>query len=474
MKLFSNKKIRTRFAPSPTGFLHIGVARTSLFNYLFAKKNGGALVLRIEDTDKERSRTEFEKDITDSLEWLGIKWDEFYKQSKRTDIYKKYLEKLLKEKKAYFCFCVSEELEAQKQEQESRGLALKYSGKCKNLSEEAIQENIRQNKKCVIRLKVPEKKVIVNDMVRGKLEFDTGLIGDIIIAKDFETPLYNFSVVIDDYEMKITHVFRGEDILPNTPKQIVIQEALGIKSPEYGHLPMILAPDKSKLSKRHGAASVTEYKNQGYLPEAILNIIAFLGWNPGTEKEIYSLKELIKDFSIERIQKSGAVFNIQKLDYFNGFYIRQKSLKELAELCRPFLPKADLKEIEKITFLYQERLKKFSEITELTDFFFKEKINYPKELLVWKKMGDSDVVNSIDKNIEILSMIDDRNWTAKSIEIALLKATEKIGDKGVLLWPMRVALTGKKQSAGPFDIAFVLGKEKTINRLREARAMYGS
>lgn len=472
MKLFSNKKIRTRFAPSPTGLLHIGVARTALFNYLFAQKNNGVFVLRIEDTDKERSKPEFETDITNSLEWLGTKWDEFYKQSERKEIYKKYLEKLLKEKKSYFCFCSSEELEAQKQEQESRGAAPKYSGKCKNLSEKEVRENINQGKKAVIRLKVPEKKVIVNDLVRGKIEFDTGLIGDIVIAKDLETPLYNFSVVVDDFEMKITHIFRGEDILPNTPKQIIVQEALGIKTPKYGHLPMILAPDKSKLSKRHGAVSVTDYKNQGYLPEAILNMIAFLGWNPGTEKEIYSMKELIKDFSVEKIQKSGAVFNIQKLDYLNGYYVRKKSIKELAELCKPYLPEADIKEIEKIIPLYQERIKKLSEITELTDFLFKEKLQYDKELLRWKKMGDREVSDSIDKLLNILSKIEKRDWTQKNIENDLQEAARKESDRGILLWPLRVALTGKKQSAGPFEIAAVLGREKTIKRLEEAKEIF--
>lgn len=474
MNLFSKKVIRTRFAPSPTGYLHIGSARTALFNYLFAKKNGGVFILRIEDTDKERSKPEFERDIIESLKWLGMEWQEFYRQSERINIYKKYLEKLLKEKKSYYCFCQPEELEAKKQEQLSRGEPPHYNGKCSNLSEKEVKENFKKGKRAVIRLKVPAKKIEINDIVRGKIEFDTGLIGDIVIAKDLENPLYNFTVVVDDYEMKISHIIRGDDLLSNTPKQIILQEALDIPRPEYCHLPMILAQDKTKLSKRHGTVSVLEYKQQGYLPEAIVNMIAFMGWNPGTNKEIYSIKELIKDFSLEKIQKSGAIFNIQKLNFINGYYIRKKSVRELAELCQPFLPPANLKEIEKIVAIYQERLKKLSEIAELTDFFFKEKLLYEKELLRWKKMGDREIFLSIDKLIDILSKIEDSRWTEKNLEKVLLKEAEKEKDRGYLLWPLRVALTGKEHSAGPFEISAILGKEKTLNRLKEAKAKISS
>lgn len=468
MKLFN--KTRTRFAPSPTGFLHIGSCRTALFNYLFAKKNKGTFVLRIEDTDKERSKEEFEEDIINSLKWLGIEWQEFYKQSDRGEIYKKYLENLLKEKKAYYCFCSQEELEAQRQEQESRGVAPKYSGKCSNLSEKEISENLNQGKKAVIRLRIPAKKVIIEDIIRGKIEFDAGLIGDTIIAKDLDTPLYNFTVVIDDFLMKITHVIRGEDLLPNTPKQIILQEALDFFTPKYGHLPMILAPDKSKLSKRYGAVSVAEYKKEGYLPEAIVNMIAFLGWNPGKDKETYSLKELIKDFSIEKVQKSGAVFNIQKLDYLNGWYIRHKKIEELAKDCLPYLinSKIDLKQLKRIVGLYQERLKKLSEIGELTDYFFKDKLDYQKELLKWKNASEEETKNTIDTLINILSGI--KEWDLKNIEKALLEEAEK--DRGKLLWPLRVALSGKQNSAGPFEIADVLGREKTIKRLKEAKEKF--
>ncbi len=536
--------VRTRFAPSPTGFLHIGSVRTALFNYLFAKKHQGSFVLRIEDTDEKRSKDEFEKDIIENLIWLGIEWDEGpiataqtqnskgkaqncignygpYRQSERKEIYKNYFEKLLKEGKAYYCFCSQEELEARRQYQESIGIAPRYDGKCANLSSKEVEKNLSEGKKAVIRLKVPEKKVQINDMIRGLVEFDTSLTGDFVIAKDLLTPVFHFSVVADDFEMKISHVIRGEEHLSNTPKHIIIQEALGFPTPIYAHLPLILAPDKSKLSKRHGSVAVSEYRKEGYLPEAIINMLAFLGWNPGTEQEIYFLPALVKDFSIEKVQKGGAVFDINRLNYLNGFYIRQKSIDKLTELCIPYLIEANLikplfeeqerfpnfigyfgKEIvqkyqisetkEKISFdylakivlIYKERLKKLSEIIELTDFFFKGKLIYDKNLLKWKEMESKEIIQSLDKLIEILSKIKNGNWKKEFLEKILTTEAEEWGtvsraqplkaglglrDRGKLLWPLRVALTGKKASAGPFEIAEILGKEKTLSRLQQAK-----
>jgi len=263
VKLTEPKKVRTRIAPSPTGFLHIGLARTALFNYLFAKKNNGSFILRIEDTDTERSTKESEADIIENLRWLGLEWSEGpdvkgdygpYRQSERLNLYKKYLEKLLKEDKAYYCFCSEDDLDAQRQYQMSQGQAPRYSGKCVGLDKKIIEKNLEEKKSSVIRLRIPAKKVSFNDLLREKLEFDASLFGDIVIAKDLNTPLYNLAVTIDDYEMKITHVIRGEEHIANTPKQILIQEALGFDTPEYAHLPLILAPDKSKLSKRHGGS----------------------------------------------------------------------------------------------------------------------------------------------------------------------------------------------------------------------------
>ena len=505
------KQIRTRFAPSPTGPLHMGNVRTALFNYLFAKRYKGSFVLRIEDTDKERSTKEWEDDAIKNLMWIGLSWNEGigvrdvshgpYRQSERTDIYKKYLEKLLRENKAYYCFCTPEELEAQKQEQASRGEAPRYTGKCRTLLKEEIEKNLDSKKSSTIRFITEHKTISFNDLIRNKIEFKTEFLGDFIIAKNLTTSLYNFTVVIDDFEMRITHVIRGEDHIPNTPKQILLQHALGLPSVIYAHLPLLLGEDRTKLSKRHGNNSLTRFRAEGYLPEAVVNFLALLGWNPGNDKEIFSLSLLEREFSIERIQKGAAVFNIQRLDWINGFYIRQKSPKKLTELCIPFLIKADLlsnnnenriinllkrqgssytvsatketmniETIEKIVSLYQERLKKLSDIAEFTEFFFKKELHYSKEMLQWKKASDNDTKDALEQLENLLKGIDEKSWTIKELENVMFTKINK-GDRGVLLWPLRVALTGKKASAGPFDIAEILGKNQTLYRIQYAKTL---
>ncbi len=466
------KEIRVRFAPSPTGKLHLGNARAALFNFIFAKHIGGKFILRIEDTDLERSTPEFEEDIIKSLTWLGIEWDEFYRQSERIQTYAKYLEKLLNDGMAYRCFCTEEELEKERQEQVSGGLPQMYSGKCRNLSQKEIEQNLAEGKKSIIRFKSPLQKVRFVDLIRGEVEFDSSLIGDFSLAKDLVTPLYNFAVVIDDFEMKISHVIRGEDHISNTPKQILLQEALNFSQPKYAHLPIMLGPDRTKLSKRHGDTSVSDYIQQGYLPETLINFMAFLGWNPGGEKEIYSMEELIKDFSLDKVQKGGAIFNIQRLDYLNGVYIRQKSLDELADLCRPYLATTDKEQLKKAIAPYQERLKKLSEITELTEFFFQDTLEYDKGLLIWKDMTDGEVKEVLGKLDKILCDVEDKEWNKANLEKILMPEAEKGKDRGRLLWPLRAALTGKKASAGPFEVAEVLGKEKTLTRIKQARAMF--
>ena len=466
-----SSEIRVRIAPSPTGFFHVGTARAALFNYLFAKNNNGKFILRIEDTDLERSDPKFEKDIIENLKWLGIEWDEFYKQSERIPSYTKYLDKLLKEGKAYHCFCTEDELEAVRQDQMSRGLAPLYTGKCRGLTNQEVKKYLAEGKPSIIRFKVASKKVAFNDIIRGKIEFDTSLMGDFAIAKDLATPLYNFAVVIDDFEMKISHVIRGEDHIPNTPKQILLDEALSFPQPKYAHLPLILGPDKSKLSKRHGAVAISHYRKEGYLPETMVNFMAFLGWNPGTEREIFAMPSLVKEFSLDNVQKSGAIFNIKKLDSLNGFYIRQKSIDKLVELCRPYLPKASQENLKKAIAPYQERLKKLSEINELTDFFFAKSLKYDKDLLRWKKMNDTEVAKSLDKLEKILFKIEEGKWTKENLEKVLMAEAEKAEDRGFLLWPMRAALTGKEASAGPFEIAEILGKEKTLTRIKQARGL---
>ncbi len=477
LKLIKPGEVRVRFAPSPTGPFHIGNLRTALFNHFFTKKHQGTFILRIEDTDKERSKKEWEEGIIESLRWLGIEWQEgpIY-QSKRTEIYQKYLEKLLAQEKIYHCFCSPEELEAQRQYLMSIGKPPRYDGKCRDLPKSEVEERLKKGDPYVFRLKTPHKKVIFNDLLRGKIENDTENFGDMVVAKAIDQPLYNLACVIDDFELKITHIIRGEDHISNTPKQIVLAEALDIETPQYIHLPMILGADRSKLSKRHGATFVPDYKKQGYLPEAMVNFLALLGWNPGTEKEIFSMASLIKEFSIDHIQKSAAVFNIDKLNWINGFYIRQKSIDKLTALCAPYLLEAGLissewlKEklivLKKIVALYQERLKKLSEIGELVEFFFKAP-DYDRGLLVWKKMTDKELENSLDKSKKVLSKIKEKEWRKEKIEKELMEAAGE--NRGELLWPLRVALSGQKASAPPFDIAALLGKEKTLDRLKLAR-----
>lgn len=498
--------IKTRIAPSPTGFLHIGVLRAALFNYLVAKNKGGKFVIRMEDTDKERSEKRFEKDILETLNWLGIKWDEGpYRQSERGEVYEKYLKKLIDKNLAYYCFCSKEKLEKERENQIKNKIPPRYNGGCFSLKKEESLKKVERGEPFVIRLRMPKEKIEINDLIKGKVVFDASLIGDFVIAKNFKEPLYNFCVAIDDFEMGITHVLRGEDILSSTPKQIVISSYLGIKPPLYGHIPMILGKDKSKLSKRHGATAVSEYLKEGYLKEAIINFLVFLGWSPDSDKDIFSIEELIKEFKVEKINKSNAVFNLEKLDYLNGYYIREKSLDEVTELSVPYFvekgiltPFFEDKEIvpnltgimgkeikglflvnetkEEITFdflkkvvsLYKERIKKLSEITEFTDYVFKIEPYYEKELLRWKKMELEDVVFSLEETIKVFKEI--KEWNIGSLQEKTEFLTKKIGegDRGRILWPLRVSLTGKKSSAGPFEIADLLGKKKTIERMEKA------
>lgn len=491
------KEIRVRLAPSPTGVLHLGTARTALFNYLFAKQNKGKFILRIEDTDFERSKTEYEKEILLDLKWLGLNWDEGpdiggnfgpYRQSERIKTYKKYLEKLIKEKKAYYCFCSQDELEKEKQYYQSIGRVPKYSGKCANLSEDDTAKLISNGSPYVIRFRVPAQKIVFKDLIRGKIEFDALLFGDIVIAKNFYQPLYNFASVVDDYEMKISHIIRGEDHISNTPKQILLQKALEFNEVQYAHIPLILGPDRSKLSKRHGATSVSAFRKDGYLPEAICNFLALLGWNPGDEREIFSLNNLIKEFSIKKIQKSGAIFNSDRLDWINGFYIRNKNLDELTELLLPYLINSDIiheteftrkflcpeineiidfEYLKMVVQIYQTRIKKLTDIVKEIDFFFKD-ILYDKDLLKWKKYSFKEIKQHLENLTKILQGIEDRDWNQDEVKSRVLNEANKLSDRGIMLWPFRVALTGKKGSAGPTEIATILGKQKTLERLNKA------
>ncbi len=482
---------RVRLAPSPTGLFHLGNARTGLFNYLFARKAGGKFILRIEDTDRERSKKKYEDTILEGLKSLGIEWDEGpniegpfgpYRQSERLEIYEKYLRQLFKEGKAYYCFCSLEEIEAQKEEMIARGVSPKYPGKCRDLSENTVKTYLDEGKSSVIRIKMPNKIIKFQDIIRGEVEFDSSLIGDIVIAKSFKEPLYNFAVVIDDYLMKITHVIRGEDHISNTPKQITIQEALGLPMPNYAHLPMILGPDRSKLGKRHGAMALTEYRKMGYLPEALVNFLAFLGWHPIGNQEILNLEELIDKFNLERVQKGGAIFNIKKLDWFNAQYLKRMSSDELMNRVVDYIKnfsstpqiikEYDIDYIKKVIDIEAPRMNKLSDLIVLSDFFFKKKIEYPKELLKWKGMTDIELAKSLQDSLNILEKIKDNEFNRVNLQIRFYNFIDEnpnyTGNKGKLLWPLRVALSAKKVSPGPFEIAEVLGKGDSVERVKQS------
>ncbi len=383
-------KIRTRIAPSPTGFLHIGTARTALFNFLFSQQNNGEFFLRIEDTDTERSKKIYEDNIVDGLKWLGLNWDgEIIRQSERTAVYKKYLNKLLDERTAFYCFHTPDELKEEQKEQKLNKLSYQHNCDHKNLTETKIKA--RKNENSIIRLINPNKRIIFNDMVRNEMVFESGLLGDLSLAKNLDDPLYNFAVVVDDHDMKITHIIRGEDHLSNTPKQILIQEALGFEQPHYAHLPLILGTDRSKLSKRHGSTALTEYRDQGYLPAAMINFMAMLGWHPVHNQEIFLLEGLIKEFDLKKAQKGGAVFDINKLDSINSHYIKQLSNEGLGGKLKPYLKELNLNpgQLEKIVHTFKDRLKNFSEIKTLCADIFNLP-DYSTDLLVWKKVGQKN------------------------------------------------------------------------------------
>lgn len=467
-------------APSPTGFLHVGTARTALFNYLFAKKYGGDFVLRIEDTDLERSDPLYEKSIFEGLNWLGISADESpekggsfapYRQSQRSAAYTARAEMLLSQGKAFYCFHSASELEQEKQmlmEAKRPPLHL-CEYRTLDPKEAELLKDIKTD--YIIRFKTPAgKKIVFYDLIRGELSFDSDLLGDFSIAKKVDVPLYNFAVVVDDFEMRITHVIRGEDHIANTPKQLLLIEALEFFIPHYAHLPMILGSDRSKLSKRHGATSLIEYQKMGYLPEALFNFLALVGWNPGTEKEIFTKEELIGAFSLERIQKSGAIFDFTKLDWMNGEYIRALSPKELLKRAKDFLPEGargySESYLRDVLTLEQSRLKRLSEIEERSDYFFKTP-EYDKDLLKWKQMTPEETSASLNRAEKVIARLAE-NTSKEAIEKTFLDEIG-IGDKGSLLWPLRVALSGKKASPGPFEIIAILGAKEAQKRVKHAQ-----
>ena len=473
--------IRTRIAPSPTGFLHIGTARTALFNYLFAKKMGGTFILRIEDTDLQRSDKKFEKDIFEGLAWLGIDPDESpekgglhkpYRQSERTQDYTSSIKKLLDNGNAFYCFHTEEELDTEKHELMTAKKPALHLCEYRAIDQKEARDMAETTSSYVIRFKTPAGKTIsFQDMIRGELRFESDLLGDFSIAKRLDVPLYNLAVVVDDNAMEISHCIRGEDHIANTPRQLLLIDALGFTRPIYAHLPLILGSDRSKMSKRHGATSIIEYREMGYLPDALFNFMALLGWNPGSDKEIFTREQLVHEFSMEKIQKSGAIFDLVKLDWMNGEYIRKKSVKELTEYCLPYLKNAGLADAQPVDFiksvvaLEQPRLKRLSEIVEKTDYFFKTP-RYSKDLLIWKSMTPEELRASLETSMMLIHKNKDKD-IAEIEQIFLEKASES-ENKGNLFWPLRAALSGKKSSPGPFEIIRILGIEETLVRLKQA------
>ncbi|MHB1254442.1 MAG: glutamate--tRNA ligase, partial [Candidatus Humimicrobiaceae bacterium] len=427
------KKPRFRFAPSPTGGLHIGTARTALFNWISARSMGGDLILRIEDTDLKRSTKEFEESIIADLKWLGLDWDEFYRQSDRMDFYKVEAERLLKECKAYMCFCTSERLESLKEKLISEGKPIGYDNKCRDLSEDEIKKNIANGTEYTIRYKVNPGEIRFNDLIRGEIKFSSEVISDFVLIKSDGTPSYNFAVVVDDNDMDITHVLRGEDHITNTARQIMLFESLGYEIPYFSHLSMILGRDGAKLSKRHGATTLTQYKEEGYLKEAMANYLSLLSWAPRDNEEIFLLNEILDKFKISDITKNPAIFDLDKLNWLNGNYIRKKTNKELYDLLIPFMIKEKVVEtndindkkvknkIFKCVEAFREKIKTLKEfVAEVRDLFTNKISDYEDEALEILKLDTSKKVVDV-----FLGMLEKLVSTAGSTEDEDLLTEEK-------------------------------------------------
>lgn len=477
-------EVRVRIAPSPSGNLHIGTARTALFNYLFAKKNNGKYVLRIEDTDLDRSSQAYIDNIYDSLKALGLNWDEGpdvggpygpYQQSDRFDIYPKYAQKLVEMGYAYECFCTQEELDAEKEESIKNKKPHKYSGKCRHLTEEEKEKLRAEGRKPSIRFHVPEGETSYDDMVKGHLHFDNSLIGDFVIMKSNGTPTYNFAVVIDDMEMKISHIIRGEDHISNTAKQIMIYNALGAEIPKFGHLGMILAPDRSKLSKRHGATAVSEFVEKGYLTEALVNFVALLGWSPSDGQEIKTLDEIAADFRIGEVSSSNSIFEYDKLNWMNGQYIKKMDLAKLTELVKPYLSCYDLSEyteeqLQRIVEVTREPITILSELTNDTKYFFGKDVEVEPE--VQEKVLDGEVAKKvlpyiIENELDKWAFDDEEKLHDQLADLRTYFKEQGIKPKETM-WAIRAAVTGRTHGADMVATLVLLGKDKVAHRIKAA------
>lgn len=491
--------IRVRFAPSPTGYLHVGSLRTALYNYLFAKKQGGTYILRVEDTDQKRFVSGSMESLIGSLDGMGVGADEGvilengvvtekggfgpYEQSKRLSIYREYTEKLLEKNQAYYCFCTHERLEELRGEQAKNKQAPKYDKQCLSLSRDECQQKIAEHTPYVIRLNVTAERgdIRFEDLVRGTVSIHTKDVDDQVLMKSDGFPTYHLANVVDDHLMNITHVIRGEEWLPSTPKHVLLYEAFGWQAPVFAHLPLLLNADKSKLSKRQGDVAVEDYLKKGYLKEALLNFVALLGWNPGkgSTQEIFSLDELVQAFDFAQIHKGGAVFDLKKLDWMNAEYIKKLSIDELYDrivegnfLVKDLIrnaPAAMQSEayLKRVLTVERERLAKLSDIGEHNLFFFATEPVYDIQKLNWKENTSAMTKEALERAYQILSDLNETDWLNQEIVEKIL--LEAAGDKkGDFLWPLRFALTGADRSPSPAQVAWVLGKEESLIRLESA------
>jgi glutamyl-tRNA synthetase len=481
--------IKTRIAPSPTGYLHVGTIRTALYSYLYAKKHGGKFLLRIEDTDRERYVADGVDNILNSLNWVNLTPDEGviraadgtikdigesgpYTQSERLHIYKEYAQKLLDAGYAYYCFCTSERLEKLRADQQAKKMPTGYDGHCLSINPEEAKQRAEGGEKHVLRLKMDKHgETVFTDLIRGEVRFKNELVDDQVLIKSDGFPTYHFAVVVDDHLMGITHIIRGEEWISSVPKHIQLYKFFDWEVPAMAHLPLLLNPDKSKLSKRQGDVAVEDYHKKGYLPEALVNFVAFLGWNPGTEKEMYTMEELVADFDLAKVGNTGGVFNIEKLNWYNKQYIKNLSNHELVERAKPWLEETGIESselLERAVGLERERIATLAELPEAIKFVFKLP-DYNSSLLVWKKSSKEEVANILPQLVEFFESLDESKWTKENLEVQIKSwIVEKGFSTGSVMWPMRVALSGQENSPGPFEIAEVLGKDTTVQRLNLA------
>lgn len=475
-------QVRVRFAPSPTGHPHLGNIRTALFNWLFARHNKGVFILRIEDTDQARKVEGATENIMQGLKWLGMDWDEGpYFQSQRLDMYQKYAQQLVDEGLAYNCFCQPERLDKMRQDQVARKMPPGYDRHCRGLGKTQVEAEKSKGIVPVVRFKSPlEGKTAIADLIRGDVVFDNSTLDDFVLLKSDGFPTYHLANIVDDHYMDISHVMRAEEWLSSTPRHVLLYRALGWQPPQFAHLPMILGPDKSKLSKRHGATAINEYQDQGYLPEAVINFLALLGWSLDDKTEIMTVEEIIANFSIERVSKTAAVFNIVKLEWMNGMYIRALGPDEFAARCLPFVDKClppevrrpvDIHYLGKIAPLIQERAKTLSEVPSLVDFFFASTIDYDRELLLGK-LDSNQALDILGKSIAVLQKAP--AWDAEQMEAAVRPLAEELGLKaGPFFGVLRVAVTGRTASPPLFQTMEVLGRDICLARLAAALSKLG-